>query len=142
MPVHIDQQRDDKETAMSARIFASFPTDLGTALARAALGIVRRTGAVLKALRHRREVLRLADLDDRTLKDIGLLRSDVEGALLAPLHEDPSKVLCVRRVEHRDRPRPAAVTGPRLAPEALLLTEGPPLSAGAAGRAPRAGARS
>jgi uncharacterized protein YjiS (DUF1127 family) len=86
-------------------------------LLRAALGIVRQSGAVLKALRHRREVLRLADLDDRSLKDIGLLRADVEGALLEPLHKDPSKVLSVRRVERRDRPRPAAVTGPRLAPK-------------------------
>ena len=102
---------------MSARIFASFSADLGTAFGRAALGIVRHSGTVLKALRHRREVLRLAELDDRALKDIGLLRSDVEGALLAPLHEDPSKVLSFRRVEHRDRPRPAAVTGPRLAPK-------------------------
>jgi uncharacterized protein YjiS (DUF1127 family) len=102
---------------MSVKIFPYSSADVGMGLLRAALGIVRQTGAVLKALRHRREVLRLADLDDRVLKDIGLLRSDVEGALLAPLHEDPSKVLSFRRVEHRDRPRPAAVTGPRLAPK-------------------------
>ncbi|HEX8168689.1 MAG TPA: DUF1127 domain-containing protein [Beijerinckiaceae bacterium] len=102
---------------MSARIFASFSADLGTAVGRAALGVFRQSGTVLKALRHRREVLRLADLDDRALKDIGLLRSDVEGALLEPLHKDPSKVLSFRRVEHRDRLRPAAVTGPRLAPK-------------------------
>jgi uncharacterized protein YjiS (DUF1127 family) len=62
-----------------------------------------------RALRNRREVLRLTDLDDRALKDIGLLRSDVEGALLEPLHKDPSKFLAVRRVEHGVRARPAAV---------------------------------
>jgi uncharacterized protein YjiS (DUF1127 family) len=102
---------------MSARSFLSLSADLGTAFGRAASGLFRQSGAVLKALRHRREVLRLADLDDRSLKDIGLLRADVEGALLEPLHKDPSKVLSVRRVERRDRPRPAAVTGPRLAPK-------------------------
>ena len=102
---------------MSAKIFSYTPADAGMGLLRAALGIVRQSGAVLKALRHRREVLRLADLDDRALKDIGLLRADVEGALLEPLHKDPSKVLSFRRVEHRGRPRPAAVTGPRLAPK-------------------------
>ena len=102
---------------MSARIFESLAADFGTAFGRAVSGLFRQPGAVLKALRHRREVLRLADLDDRALKDIGLLRADVEGALLEPLHKDPSKVLSVRRVEHRDRPRPVAVTGPRLAPK-------------------------
>jgi uncharacterized protein YjiS (DUF1127 family) len=102
---------------MSAKIFPYAPANARMGLLRAALGIVRQSGAVLKALRHRREVLRLADLDDRALKDIGLLRADVEGALLEPLHKDPSKVLSVRRVERRDRPRPAAVTGPRLAPK-------------------------
>src|SRR3712207_176326 len=101
---------------MSVKIFPYAP-DAGMGLLRAALGIVRQSGAVLKALRHRREVLRLADLDDRALKDIGLLRADVEGAVLEPLHKDPSKVLSVRRVEHRDRVRPTAVTGPRLAPK-------------------------
>ena len=101
---------------MSARIFESLAADFGTALGRAASGLFRRSGTVLRALRHRREVLRLADLDDRALKDIGLLRADVEGALLEPLYKDPSKVLSVRRVERRDRVRPASVTAPRLVP--------------------------
>ena len=62
------------------------------------------------------QVMRLTDLDDRALKDIGLLRADVEGALLEPLHKDPSKVLSVRRPEPRPRARPAGVNEPRLAP--------------------------
>lgn len=67
---------------------------------------------LLRALRHRREVLRLAELDDRTLKDIGLLRSDVEGALREPFHKDPSRRLRVRRLEHHGRSRPAALSEP------------------------------
>ena len=78
--------------------------------------LVGRAKDVLAALRNRRAVMRLTDLDDRALKDIGLLRADVEGALLEPLHKDPSKLLSVRRAEPRPRPRPAGVTEPRLAP--------------------------
>ena len=78
--------------------------------------LVGRAKDVLAALRNRRQVMRLTDLDDRALKDIGLLRAVVEGALLEPLHKDPSKVLSVRRPEPRPRPRPTGVNEPRLAP--------------------------
>ena len=74
--------------------------------------LVGRAKDVLAALRNRRAVMRLTDLDDRALKDIGLLRADVEGALLEPLHKDPSKVLSVRRPEPRPRPRPTGVNEP------------------------------
>lgn len=67
---------------------------------------------LLRALRHRREVQRLAELDDRTLKDIGLLRSDVEGALTEPFHKDPSRRLGFRRLEHHGRSRPIALSDP------------------------------
>ena len=75
----------------------------------------RLFGGLWRALRNRREVHRLADLDDRALKDIGLLRSDVEGALLEPFHKDPSRVLSVRRVERRGRSRPEVTTPAALA---------------------------
>ena len=39
----------------------------------------------LEALRHRREIMHLAEFDDRMLKDIGLTRSDVERACRAAL---------------------------------------------------------
>lgn len=44
----------------------------------------------VRALAHRRAVKRLADLDDRMLKDIGLTRGEVHGALASPLFADPS----------------------------------------------------
>ena len=50
------------------------------------------------------EIRSLADLDDRTLKDIGLIRSDVSGALAEPFYRNPSTVL-VRSVEHDRRTR-------------------------------------
>lgn len=58
---------------------------------------------VLRTLRHRRAVQRLSELDDRALKDIGLLRGDVEGALLEPFLVDPSARLASRRLERGGR---------------------------------------
>lgn len=54
-----------------------------------------------KAIANRREIARLGELDDRMLKDIGLVRGDVIGALSEPIHHDPSIVLVVRSVERR-----------------------------------------
>lgn len=75
--------------------------------------LARRTcqvaGRIARALINRRDVHRLAELDDRTLKDIGLMRSDVVGALAEPLYSDPSQLLSLRSGGHRGRSRPMAV---------------------------------
>ncbi len=71
---------------------------------------LHRVQALIRALRHRSEVMRLTDLDDRALKDIGLTRVEVLGALAEPFHKDPSAILLVRSVERRSRLRPMAVT--------------------------------
>jgi uncharacterized protein YjiS (DUF1127 family) len=63
---------------------------------------------LLSALRNRRAVLSLANLDDRALKDIGLTRPEVAGALAEPFYRDPSRVLLVRSVERRACARAAA----------------------------------
>jgi uncharacterized protein YjiS (DUF1127 family) len=52
--------------------------------------LIRTVKQSLSALKSRREVARLNDLDDRALKDIGLVRSDVLAALGEPLFCDPS----------------------------------------------------
>ncbi len=56
------------------------------------------TGAknLVRAVLHRREVMRLSELDERGLKDIGLLRSDIDGALAVSWLSDPSSVLQAR----------------------------------------------
>jgi uncharacterized protein YjiS (DUF1127 family) len=64
--------------------------------------LLRQLGSLLTALEHRREVKALTELDERTLKDIGLSRSDVEGALSEPFFRNPSLVL-VRTVERRSK---------------------------------------
>ncbi len=73
-------------------------------LSRTLGGLLREVARIAKALEHRREVRHLAELDERTLKDIGLSRSEVDGALAEPLYRDPSLVL-VRSVERRMRLR-------------------------------------
>ncbi len=52
--------------------------------------------ALTKAIINRRDILRLTELDERSLKDIGLVRSDVEGALATSWLNDPSTVLASR----------------------------------------------
>jgi uncharacterized protein YjiS (DUF1127 family) len=66
---------------------------------------LRMIVAVLRAVSHRRDVGRLLELDDRALHDIGLVRTDVLGALAQPLVKDPSTVLLVRSIERRARVR-------------------------------------
>jgi uncharacterized protein YjiS (DUF1127 family) len=57
---------------------------------------------LVRALIHRREVMRLAELDERGLKDIGLVRSDIAGALATSWYKDPSAVLQDRSEEQAD----------------------------------------
>jgi hypothetical protein len=51
--------------------------------------------------KNRRDAIRLADLDDRMLADIGLIRSDLRDAYAEPLWRDPSDVLTRRAAERR-----------------------------------------
>jgi uncharacterized protein YjiS (DUF1127 family) len=51
---------------------------------------------LVKAIIHRREVMRLGELDERGLKDLGLVRSDIEGALATSWLNDPSTILSNR----------------------------------------------
>ena len=57
---------------------------------------VTTIGGVVRALLHRREIMRLGELDERGLKDIGLVRSDIDGALATSWLTDPSKILAAR----------------------------------------------
>ena len=76
-----------------------------SAVGRAVAAGLRRIGWLFTALRHRSEVRQLAELDERALKDIGLSRSEVDGALAVPFYVNPSTVL-VRCVERRVQPQP------------------------------------
>lgn len=80
-----------------------FMTIAAKSLSSAPAVIVRIAGTVVtqvigvgRALLHRREVMRLGELDERELKDIGLVRSDVNGALATSWLTDPSTILATR----------------------------------------------
>ena len=85
-----------------------------SAVVRAVTDLFRQVISILRALEHRREVKALAELDERTLKDIGLSPGDVDGALAEPFFRNPSLVL-VRRVERRSgrEADPVRKAGPR-----------------------------
>jgi uncharacterized protein YjiS (DUF1127 family) len=52
-------------------------------------------------MRHRRDAMRLARLDDHMLADIGLTRSDLRDAYSEPLWHDPTDVLARRAADRR-----------------------------------------
>ena len=58
--------------------------------------LITPVASFVKAQLHRREVMRLGELDERGLKDIGLVRSDLDGALSVSWLSDPSVVLAER----------------------------------------------
>lgn len=86
-----------------ADLLSSHPR--GSAAGRLARQVLRGIAAVARAVVHRRDVMHLLELDARQLKDIGLARNDVLGALAGPLSSDPSVLLRLRSVENRARVR-------------------------------------
>ncbi len=62
---------------------------------------VRRIALTLK---HRRDIARLAERDDRLLADVGLKRGDLAAARCAPLWQDPTVILSVRVRRRRQSP--------------------------------------
>jgi len=76
------------------------------ALATLAKRARRAAKQIAEHLRNRHEAMRLADLDDRMLADIGLCRSDLRDAYAEPPWRDPSDILARRAAERRlSRPR-------------------------------------
>lgn len=69
---------------------------LSGGVTRAAVRTATGVKNLMRAWLHRREILQLAELDERGLKDIGLVRSDIEGALATSWLRDPSAVLQAR----------------------------------------------
>jgi uncharacterized protein YjiS (DUF1127 family) len=74
---------------------------LGGSVTRAGTRTVTGVKNLIRAWVHRREVMQLGELDERGLKDIGLVRSDVEGALATSWLRDPSAVLSARSAQQQ-----------------------------------------
>jgi uncharacterized protein YjiS (DUF1127 family) len=68
---------------------------------------VRAFRHLATALKNRSAVRTLHELDDRALKDIGLVRSDIDAALGQPMHLDPSRHLAEMAGGGRARLAPA-----------------------------------
>jgi uncharacterized protein YjiS (DUF1127 family) len=82
-----------KETTMS-KLSVPFRRDLARSTALPSLMAAVRDA--VRVLKDRVEVRKLATWDDRELRDIGLTRADVEGALAQPFWELPSRTLARR----------------------------------------------
>lgn len=90
-------------------------TGIAFAVRRLVQFVILGMAAFVRAITHRREVRKLLDLDERSLRDIGLIRNDVIGALAQPMVKDPSVVLLVRSVDRRSRLRESAHAARRVA---------------------------
>lgn len=87
---------------MSGKILPPTGASKGEILARFAVSsVVGFAAALWTAMINRRAVMRLSELDDRLLRDIGLTRNDVRSSLAEPWHVDPSQRLSLRRLERK-----------------------------------------
>ncbi|MGL4637325.1 MAG: DUF1127 domain-containing protein [Beijerinckiaceae bacterium] len=88
---------------------ATTGTATGTTFTFALIGMaVRGVSKIRTALKNRRQIAQLHQLDDRALKDIGLLRTDVHAALAEPLYRDPSQHLVDVAGINRSGSKPAS----------------------------------
>lgn len=90
----------------------SAATPLARALAVIAGRARRGLKQVAEKVKNRHDTMRLAELDDRMLADIGLNRSDLRDAYALPPWRDAGGLLA-RRVAERRRHRPRADANPR-----------------------------
>jgi uncharacterized protein YjiS (DUF1127 family) len=92
------------------RMRAAGPYDL-LAAGRSVWNFVRFAA---QRMRNRHAVMKLADWDDRALRDIGLTRADVRLALGLPFHQDPSARLREWALERRSARLESRAAPPQL----------------------------
>jgi len=98
--------------ALTVSASAAVVQTASTLAGRASRGLKR----LVARIKNRHDAMRLAALDDRMLRDIGLNRSDLRDAFAELPWRDPSEVLARRAAERRPRrlsdlprPRPSAL---------------------------------
>ncbi len=100
-------------------------------LGRAFWAVAGRAQRGLKQLaekiKNRHDALRLAELDDRMLADIGLNRSDLRDAYAVPPWQDPSNMLAQRAAARRGRRHRASLPCVPVATVATELFGTPPV---------------
>jgi uncharacterized protein YjiS (DUF1127 family) len=85
---------------------AEFSSALGSLIERVAEFMARQ----VRAFSQQRALGQLARLDDRMLRDIGLLRNDIDAAESLPRGCDPIAFLASRRTVPKTRALPIATT--------------------------------
>ena len=80
------------------------------ALAAMAIRAGRGVKRIAERIKNRRDAMRLVDLDDRMLADIGITRSDLRDAYSGSPWRDPSELLARRATERRVRGRRTDLT--------------------------------
>jgi uncharacterized protein YjiS (DUF1127 family) len=92
----------------------SLTISAATPWARALASLAGRAGRGLKRIaeriKNRRDAMRLVDLDDRMLADIGITRSDLRDAYSGAPWRDPSELLARPATERRVRRRRVELT--------------------------------
>jgi uncharacterized protein YjiS (DUF1127 family) len=78
---------------------ASAAAGIGELLSNTSHSLLRTAARLPGAWRGRRLVKRMRNLDDAQLFDIGLKRSDIDGALQLPFSADPSLYLAQARLK-------------------------------------------
>jgi len=79
------------DIALRTKFFTepSRPIGQSPSIGTTAAALVQGARQIVVAIKHRRALARLAELDDRMLADIGLRRSDLHAARSVPLWQDP-----------------------------------------------------
>jgi uncharacterized protein YjiS (DUF1127 family) len=77
------------------------PVAVLSRLRAAVVALAGRLAALWQAIENRRQIGRLATLDDRYLADIGITRGDVHAALASSLSDNPSNQLRALAGERR-----------------------------------------
>jgi uncharacterized protein YjiS (DUF1127 family) len=84
----------------------------------AAVGFARRQVQTMTSWRQaRRDYAALCEMDDKSLGDLGLSRSDIRDATAAGYFGDPTLIVAARAVERRHGRRAVVVAGPSIIPE-------------------------
>jgi uncharacterized protein YjiS (DUF1127 family) len=93
-------------TSLTISAASPFARALAALAGRAGRGLKR----IAERIKNRRDAMRLVDLDDRMLADIGITRSDLRDAYSVAPWRDPSELLARRATERRVRRRRVDLT--------------------------------
>ncbi|WP_168201612.1 DUF1127 domain-containing protein [Phreatobacter aquaticus] len=97
-----------------------FAVTFGSAVLSVASVVRAQVNAFNRWLEARRDYRALCEMDDKTLADIGLTRSDIRDATAAGYFGDPTVIVAARAVErgaHRPQRHALNLTGPSLVPD-------------------------